>query len=64
MERFNVTITSQATGKVTKEYRDVTMNDVLLIVENSGNDQFPVDVELLDNSQELNSDSYIYIERS
>ncbi|HPM11688.1 MAG: hypothetical protein LC101_01430 [Flavobacteriales bacterium] len=63
MKTYNVTLTSQITGKVTKFYEDVSLNTVQLIIE--ANDSMMMADEICDGeSHELNCDLYIKVERS
>ncbi len=63
MKTYNVTLTSQITGKVTKFYEDVSLNTVQLIIE--ANDSMMMADEICDGeSHELNCDLYIEVERS
>lgn len=66
MKTYNVILTSQTTGRITEEYQDATMDDILRIIEKHGNDQMPVDMDSLmrGDSCELNSDSYIRVEKA
>lgn len=62
MKTYNVTLTSQATGKVTKYYEGVTINTVQLIIEaNSNTDMSAKDI-IDGQSHELNCDLYIKLE--
>ena len=61
MKTYNVTLTNQQTGKVVKEYENISKNDIQLIIEINHNYKMNVEDILDGESHELNCDLHISV---